>query len=308
VTLKAKNAEIFCSAEEAMLILGVSLKVVFKLVNSAVLVGYKEEFKGRGRWVLNRASVLAQAAEQAERDALGVSVNEAARILGVSHKFVQDRAASGEFGTIGNKRGNGRGGGNGYLVARSDIEAFLALREESEGECGVLRQQIAKESRENRYGLEDLNLGDRDSYRLDTPAEQRNGKWFAAMVDQFVPPNKTVHLRGLFYAIVSSGRIDLPTGPRFVNNTDCYEFLKNAAEPARWLGYVPFERIHDGRNDEPKIFVFEDRGEFHHFGCLDYCNVPSLDEAMPQFSFKGAMAREFIRRVSELKGFRCHLP
>jgi hypothetical protein len=50
------------------------------------------------------------------------------------------------------------------------------------------------------------------------------------MVDGFVPPDKTIHIRGLFY-----------TRADFVNNFDCYEFLKNAAEPARWLGYVPFE-------------------------------------------------------------------
>ena len=71
--------------------------------------------------MLNRASVLALAAQRAERDVLGVSVSEAARILGVSHKYVQDRAASGEFGTIGDKRGNGRGEGNGYFVSRADF-------------------------------------------------------------------------------------------------------------------------------------------------------------------------------------------
>jgi Helix-turn-helix domain len=142
VTSRAKTAETFCSAEEAMQILGVCRKVVFKLIKSGVLTAYKEEFKGRGRYVLDRASVLALAAERAERDSLGVSVSEAARILGRSHKYVQDRAASGEFGTIGDKRGNGRGEGNGYLVSRADVEAFLASREESESQCGVLRQQI----------------------------------------------------------------------------------------------------------------------------------------------------------------------
>jgi hypothetical protein len=278
-----------------MHILGVCRQKVFKLIKAGALTGYKEEFKGRGRFVLNRASVLALAAERAERDALGVSVTEAARIMGVSREYVQDRAASGEFATIGDKRGNGRGEGNGYLVSRADIVAFLELREESEGECGVLRQQIALATRENRCGLEDLSFGDRDPYRLDTLAGHRNGKWFKEMVDAFVPSHKTIHIRGLFYAIVSSGGITLPIGGSFVNNADCYEFLKKAAEPARWLGYVPFERIHDERNDEPKIFVFEDRGGFHHFGCLDYCNVPSLDEAMPQFTFKGTVADQPFR-------------
>src|SRR5271165_6025951 len=52
-------------------------------------------------------------------------------------------------------------------------------------------------SRENRSLLEDLSVGERDPYRLDTPAEHRNAKWFAAMVEQFVPAGKTIHLRVL---------------------------------------------------------------------------------------------------------------
>jgi hypothetical protein len=283
-----------CSVEEAASILGTNGGQIFRFLKSGVLTGHLEEYKSRGRYVVDRGPVLALAARRRERNAFGVSVDEAARLMGVSHKFVQERAASGGFRTM-DKIGNGRCDGNGYFISREDIEAFLAEREASESECGVLRQQITLASRENRYGLEDLSLGDRDPYRLDTPAEHRNWKWFKEMVDQFVPTNRTIHLRGLFYAIVSSGRINLPTGARFVNNPDCYDFLKNAAEPARWLGYVPFERIHDGRNDEPKIFVFEDRGGFHHFGCLDYCTVPSLDEAMPQFSFRGTMADQPFR-------------
>jgi hypothetical protein len=277
-----------CSTDEAVEILGVCRQNVAKLIRTGLLTGHLQEYKSRGRFVLDRASVLALAAQRAERDALGVSVNEAARILGVSHKYVQDRAASGELGTIGDKRGNGRGEGNGYLVSRSDVMAFLALREESEAECGVLRQQIAKESRENRFTLEDLSLGDRDPYRLDTPAKQRDGKWFKEQVDAFVPAGRTIHIRGLFYAIVSSSRIHLPNGAMFINDPDCYESLKDAAEPARWLGYVAFERIHDERNEEPQIFLPEYSGSpFVHFGCLDSIEVPDLDEAMPRFTGSG---------------------
>jgi hypothetical protein len=279
-----KSAKIFCTTEEAMQILGVCRQVVFKLAISGAIIGYKEEYHSRGRWVLNRASVLALAAQRSERETLGVSVNEAARILGVSHKFVQDRAASGEFATIADKRGNGRGEGNGYLVSRVDIMAFLASRDESESECGVLRQEITLASRENQYTLEDLSISDRDPYRIDTAAEQRNGKWFKEMVDEFVPPEKTIHIRGLFYAIVSSDRIKLPTGANFVNNDECYEFLKGAAEPARWLGYVPFERLHDERNDAPQIFLPESHGMHStYFGCLrSDIEVPDLDYAMPR--------------------------
>jgi hypothetical protein len=106
------------------------------------------------------------------------------------------------------------------------------------------------------------------------------------MVDRFVPPDKSIHIRGLYYAIVSFARIKLPNGAAFVNDFDCYEFLKGAAEPARWLGYVPWERLHDGRNDEPQIFLPEHYGlSFTHFGCLNsIIEVPDLDEAMPKFA------------------------
>jgi hypothetical protein len=88
----------------------------------------------------------------------------------------------------------------------------------------------------------------------------------------------------------------LPIGGNFINNSDCYEFLKKAAEPARWLGYVTFERIHDGRNDDPKIFLPDYQGSSSiHFGCFDYIDVPSLDQAMPRFSVSGVMAAQPFR-------------
>lgn len=158
-----------------MQILRTSRRQIFRLIESGALPAYKEKYENRGRYVLDLAPVLARAAERSERETLGVSVDEAARILGVSHKYVQDRAASGEFATIGDRRGNGRGDGNGYCISRADVEAFLAAREESEGQYGVLRQQITLATREYRCGLDDLTVGDeRDPYRLDTPAEHRS--------------------------------------------------------------------------------------------------------------------------------------
>jgi excisionase family DNA binding protein len=286
------NNSATCTTNEAVEILGVHPKKVAKLVRAGLLTGHLEQYKSRGRFVLDRASVLALAAERAERDAIGVSVSEAARILGVSHKYVQERAASGELGTIGDKRGNGRG----FLVSRADVMAFLALREESEGQCGVLRQVIAKAARENRLGLEDLSLSrERDPYRLDTPAEHRNGKWLKEQIDQFVPPNKTIHLRGLFYAIVASGRITKPDGAVFVNDYANYEFLKNAAEPARWLGYVAFERIHDERNEAPEVFTENNNwGSSIHLGCLG-TEAPTFDGAMPCFMVNGGMVAQPFR-------------
>ena len=61
-----------------------------------------------------------------------------------------------------------------------------------------------------------------------------------------------IHLRGLFYRIVAAGDVGVPTGQPFINDLDCWKWLQDtAAKAARWLGYVPFERIIDNRNDPP---------------------------------------------------------
>jgi hypothetical protein len=45
---------------------------ILRLIKSGALPAYKEEFKGRGRYVLDRASVLTRAAQRSERETLGV--------------------------------------------------------------------------------------------------------------------------------------------------------------------------------------------------------------------------------------------
>lgn len=62
-----------CTTDEAVQILGVSRATVANFIERGLLVGRKEECN-RTRWLLDRASVMALAAQQAERDALGVSV------------------------------------------------------------------------------------------------------------------------------------------------------------------------------------------------------------------------------------------
>jgi hypothetical protein len=99
-----------------------------------------------------------------------------------------------------------------------------------------------------------------DPYRLDTPVGRQNGQWFAAMVAQFVPATRTIHLRGLHYLLISAREpVLLPDGSRYLNTDEHYFWLGNsAAKCGRWLGYVAFERIHDERNDPARVFVYED--------------------------------------------------
>ena len=71
--------------------------------------------------------------------------------------------------------------------------------------------------------------------------------------------DSTVHLRGLHYLIASSGDVVKPADGRlYVNSDEQWVWLsEHAARAGRWLGYVPFERILDARNDEADLFIPE---------------------------------------------------
>ena len=77
-----------------------------------------------------------------------------------------------------------------------------------------------------------------------------------------LPADKKIHLRGLFYRIVTAGDIRRPDGSPFINDLDCWEWLQDtAAKAARWLGYVPFERIIDNRNDPPRLISYAETSQ-----------------------------------------------
>ena len=58
----------------------------------------------------------------------------------------------------------------------------------------------------------------------------------------------------MHYAVVSAGNIVKPNGEVYLNTTNDWLWLsETAGKAARWLGYVPLERIIDNRNSEPVI-------------------------------------------------------
>ena len=94
----------------------------------------------------------------------------------------------------------------------------------------------------------------KDPYRLDTTTGHEQGQWLADQIARLVPQGR-VHLRGLFYRIVAAGDVRKPDGEVFTNTLDNWIWLTTrAAKAARWLGYVPFERIRDERNEAPRVF------------------------------------------------------
>jgi hypothetical protein len=121
---------------------------------------------------------------------------------------------------------------------------------------GVLRQVLETACEEYEASLSDLTVlsAQVDPYRIDTAAGHRDGAWLAEQLAKLYGPAQRAHWRGLHYAIVADGGIRKPNGEIYQNTNDDWEWLiTNPAKAARWLGYVPFERIVDQRNSAPTI-------------------------------------------------------
>jgi hypothetical protein len=94
-----------------------------------------------------------------------------------------------------------------------------------------------------------------DPYRLDTDTHHRNGRWVAEQLSRFYGPTKQTHWRGLHYSIImAKTKIRKPDGQVYRNTDEDWIWLsERAGKAARWLGYIPFDRIIDRRNSEPII-------------------------------------------------------
>jgi hypothetical protein len=123
--------------------------------------------------------------------------------------------------------------------------------------AGPLRAVIKASKRSTKINLADLTVlsAQNDPYRQDTPAGHRCAQWFAEQVERFVPAGATIHLRGLHYLISSSATVLKRNGLPYENNDGDWVWLEQVAKTARWLLYVPFERISDARNSEPMLFA-----------------------------------------------------
>ena len=126
---------------------------------------------------------------------------------------------------------------------------------------------------------------DKDPYRLDTNSNHKQGRWCAQMIERFLAAHAKIHLRGLHYLLASHGDVTRPDGERYINTDEMWRWLtETAIKAARWLGYVPFERIVDERNGPPELFlppyyeVEPERGRGQRI------TIPDLEEAVAGFA------------------------
>jgi hypothetical protein len=119
---------------------------------------------------------------------------------------------------------------------------------------GKLGQIIAAQADASGLTVKDLRVMSvkRDPYTLDTEDNHRIGQWFGENIDRFVAVVVTIHLRGLHYILATKKIVRPDDGKVYENNHQCWNWLQDdASKAARWLGYVPFDRIHDARNEDP---------------------------------------------------------
>jgi hypothetical protein len=166
---------------------------------------------------------------------------------------------------------------------------------------GVLRRILEVAAREASLTLSDLTVLDKkvDPYRQDTPAGHRDGAWLAEQMD-VLGITKPIHLRGLHYSLVSSTSLTKPNGARYLNNADDWEWLQaEASKAARWLGYVPFDRIVDERNSPP-IIVVNGNGAPEveiGLGATIEVSVPDLEDIKPTVYLANFKAQQKHRLV-----------
>jgi hypothetical protein len=121
-------------------------------------------------------------------------------------------------------------------------------------DAGALKRVLDVSREEMRCSRDALTVLQVDPYRFDTPANHRDATWVADQLERAIGGFRRIHWRGLHYAIVAAGNIIKPSGAVYRNTEeDWHWLLDHAAKAARWLGYVPFERISDSRNSDPVI-------------------------------------------------------
>ena len=160
---------------------------------------------------------------------------------------------------------------------------------------GALRSILEAACEQNGCGLGSLTVlsAQVDPYRLDTPAGHRDGQWIAGQLKRALKRGVRIHWRGLHYVIVVRGNVRKPNGEIYRNTDEDWEWLLTVAgKAARWLGYIPFERILDNRNAEPIIHrkARVVSGAFVTIGVE--VAIPDVDDLQPAPIAQGFVARQ----------------
>ncbi len=134
-----------------------------------------------------------------------------------------------------------------------------------------------------------------DPFRVDTESGHRDGAWLANTLTGLGVTGQR-HLRGLHYILVGGG-VTKPNGQPYTNTEPDWIWLGKAAKAARWLRYIPFDRIVDQRNDEP-IIRRRPAAEPEAFVSVDFdVTVPDAEDLAPKAGLDGFVPVQPYRLV-----------
>jgi hypothetical protein len=162
-----------------------------------------------------------------------------------------------------------------------------------------LRQTLEEACTDARLSMKALTVlaVQNDPFRIDTPAGHRDGSWFAKQLEianRVEPPVR--HLRGAHYRFLG---VSKPDDTPYTNTDEAWSWLQEkAADPARWLGYVPFEAFEDRRNAAPVIrrHVPTTPYAFIGVGGLDV-EIPDVDDLEPYVGVTGFQGEQPYKLV-----------
>jgi hypothetical protein len=123
-----------------------------------------------------------------------------------------------------------------------------------------------------------------DPFRVDTDAGHRDGAWLANTLDRLGITGQR-HLRGLHYILIGQPK---PNGQPYTNTESDWRWLsESAAKCARWLLYIPFDRIVDQRNDEPVIREWSPPNPEPYVWVDFEVTIPGIDDLTPLAGIQG---------------------
>lgn len=131
-------------------------------------------------------------------------------------------------------------------------------------------------------------------FRLDTPANHRDGRWLADQITDLGLAGRRRHLRGLHYTLLGRPK---PDGLPYLTD-DWFWLQGRAGKAARFLGYVPFDSIVDERNDAPLVRIYKPPARPYGYveAGIDI-DLPDIEEIVPQpraANFEGAQHRKLV--------------
>ena len=167
---------------------------------------------------------------------------------------------------------------------------------------GPLRRLLEETAAAEGLPLKDLTVlsPQVDPFRIDTPANHRDGKWLADAVETLglLAGDRMIHERGMHYAIALAAEPFIkPEGTPYENNDDDWEWLGGALKAARWLGYIPFDRVFDKRNAAPVVRLFEaaQPWPYLHFGVrVDIPDAADIEPVVGLAGFVGAQPYKLV--------------